>query len=35
MPKNVDWSILSNYESTDLTLGAQEMACAAGGCEIV
>ena len=35
MPKNVDWSLLSNYESTDLTLGAQEMACAAGGCEIV
>ncbi len=35
MPKNVDWSSLSNYESTDLTLGAQEMACAAGGCEIV
>ena len=35
MPKNVDWSSLSNYESTDLTLGSQEMACAAGGCEIV
>jgi ribonucleoside-diphosphate reductase alpha chain len=35
MPKNIDWSLLSNYESTDLTLGAQEMACAAGGCEIV
>ena len=35
MPQNVDWSLLSNYESTDLTLGAQEMACAAGGCEIV
>ena len=35
MPKNVDWSLLSNYESTDLTLGAQEMACAAGGWEIV
>ena len=35
MPKNVDWTLLSNYESTDLTLGAQEMACAAGGCEIV
>lgn len=35
MPKNVDWSSLTNYESTDLTLGAQEMACAAGGCEIV
>ena len=35
MPKNVDWSSLSNYESTDLTLGAQEVACAAGGCEIV
>jgi ribonucleoside-diphosphate reductase alpha chain len=35
MPKNVDWALLQNYETTDLTLGAQEMACAAGGCEII
>lgn len=36
MPKNVDWSLLQNYETTDLTLGAQELACsAAGGCEII
>ena len=36
MPKNVDWALLQNYETTDLTLGAQELACsAAGGCEII
>jgi ribonucleoside-diphosphate reductase alpha chain len=35
MPTNIDWSILSNYEQSDLTLGAQELACTAGGCEIL
>lgn len=35
MPKNVDWSLLSQYESKDMTVGAQELACAAGNCEIV
>ena len=34
MPKNVDWNKLKDYESTDLTKGAQELACTAGGCEI-
>ena len=34
MPQNVDWSILSEYESSDMTEGAQELACVAGGCEI-
>jgi len=34
MPQNVDWSILSDYESSDMTEGAQELACVAGGCEI-
>ncbi len=34
MPKEVDWSKLSEYEKTDMTIGAQELACAAGGCEI-
>ena len=36
MPKNVDWSLLSNYEAQDYTVGAQELACSSdGGCEIV
>lgn len=34
MPKNVDWSKLSDYEKTDHTEGTQELACVAGGCEI-
>ena len=35
MPKNVDWMLLANYESTDQTIGSQELACsAATGCEI-
>ena len=35
MPKEVDWAKLSEYESQDMTIGAQELACAAGACEIV
>ena len=36
MPKNVDWSKLSEYENRDTTVGSQELACsAAGGCEIL
>jgi ribonucleoside-triphosphate reductase (thioredoxin) len=34
MPKNVDWSELSKYETTDQTEGSQELACVAGGCLI-
>ena len=34
MPKTVEWSKLSEYEITDMTIGAQELACAAGFCEI-
>jgi ribonucleoside-diphosphate reductase alpha chain len=35
MPKEVDWSKLAQYENTDLTEGAQMLACSsAGGCEI-
>ena len=34
MPKNVDWSGLSEYEKSDMTIGSQELACAAGNCEI-
>jgi len=35
MPKNVDWSELSKYESQDYTIASQELACTAGGCEII
>lgn len=34
MPKAIDWSKLKDYEKTDTTTGAQELACVAGGCEI-
>ena len=34
MPKDVDWSKLAEYEQSDMTVGAQELACAAGFCEI-
>ena len=34
MPKEVDWSKLSEYESQDMTIGSQELACVAGACEI-
>jgi len=35
MPKNVDWSKLSIYETRDTTTGTQELNCtAAGGCEL-
>ena len=35
MPRNVDWTLLSNYEREDNTTGTQELACNAGACEIV
>lgn len=34
MPKEIDWSILSEYETTDMTVGTQELACVSGVCEI-
>jgi len=34
MPKNIRWQDLSFFESDDNTTGSQELACAAGGCEI-
>ena len=34
MPKSVEWNKLSKYESTDMTIGAQELACTSGFCEI-
>ena len=35
MPKNVDWTGLSDYEQQDYTAGSQELACSAGVCEVV
>jgi len=35
MPLGVDWKKLSDYEKDDHTVASQELACAAGGCEIV
>ena len=35
MPKNIDWDELSEFEKEDHTTGTQELACAAGGCDIV
>ena len=36
IPKEIDWSKLSEYEEKDMTHGSQELACSAeGGCEIV
>ena len=34
MPKNVEWDKLAEYEKTDMTISSQELACAAGFCEI-
>lgn len=31
-PKNVDWSLLTDYEKGDSTTSSQELACVAGGC---
>ena len=35
MPKAIDWSKLSEYESEDSTKGSQTFACVGGSCEIV
>ena len=35
MPKNVDWSLLKNYEKTDTTASSQTFACSGDKCEIV
>ena len=35
MPKKVDWGDLTKYEQKDYTIASQEMACTAGGCEIM
>jgi hypothetical protein len=33
MPK-INWKKLRRYETTDMTTGAKELACSAGGCEL-
>ena len=33
-PIEIDWEKLKQYEQSDLTVGAQTLACAAGGCDI-
>jgi len=35
MPKDIDWSLLKNYEKEDKTAGSQSYACSANGCELV
>lgn len=35
MPKDIDWTELSKYESEDNTAGMQTMACSGDSCEIV
>jgi ribonucleoside-triphosphate reductase len=35
MPKSIDWSKLSEYESEDNTAGSQTLACSGDSCEIV
>jgi ribonucleoside-diphosphate reductase alpha chain len=35
MPKNVDWSLLKNYEKQDQTSGTQTFACTGDKCEMV
>jgi ribonucleoside-diphosphate reductase alpha chain len=35
MPKDIDWSKLSDYEQEDNTAGMQTMACSGDVCEIV
>lgn len=35
MPKKIDWSLLSVYETEDTTTGTQTLSCTAGNCEIV
>lgn len=35
MPKDIDWSALSLYETFDTTTGSQELSCVANACEII
>ena len=35
MPKDIDWSKLSEYETEDNSTVTHELACSAGSCEIL
>lgn len=35
MPKSIDWSLLSIYETEDTTTGTQSLSCTAGQCEVI
>ena len=35
MPKDLDWTRLGAYETSDQTVGSQTMACTSGECEII
>ena len=35
MPKDVDWTMLKNYEFEDTTAGTQTFSCTGDKCEIV
>ena len=35
MPKEIDWSKLSDYEKEDNTSGSQTLACSGDTCELV
>lgn len=35
MPKVIDWSLLSVYETEDTTSGTQTLSCTSSGCELV
>lgn len=35
MPKEIDWSLITQYELEDQTKGTKELACIAGVCEVV
>lgn len=35
MPATLDWAKLSEYELEDATTGVRELACMAGGCEVI
>lgn len=34
-PRKIDFEELNAYESDDYTIGSQELACSAGGCELI
>ena len=35
LPKDIDWTLLKNYEQEDNTAGSQTMACSGDSCEVV